>query len=87
VVSVNCASAGTLFAIVNPLSWMTLPVVPVKVATCPVIELAGPTTAPSTFVYIIVQSLAVAMVPSLIQTIISPISQVYPASEPLLITL
>ena len=49
VVSVNLASAGTLVPIMNPLSLITLPVVPLNVTTCASTELAGPVTAPSIF--------------------------------------
>ena len=49
VVSVNSASAGTLFLIVNPLSWIMVPDVPENVATWFATLLLGPETAPTIF--------------------------------------
>ena len=87
VVSVNFASAGTLLAMVKPLSFITLPVVPLNTATRPDTAEVGPVTAPSTLACTTVQWVSLAVEPAVTHITMSPTSHFCPAYVPAVITL
>ena len=72
---------------VKPLSFITLPVVLLNVATWPATAEAGPVTAPSTLACITVQWASLAVVPEVTHTAMSPASHFCPAYVPAAITL
>jgi hypothetical protein len=71
--------SGIAVVIAFPLSLIPFPVFPVNTAICPAVELAGPTTAPSIFVYKIIQFVVLpSAVLSSVQIKVSPTSTFYP---------